>query len=178
MDILVNAAGGNVPGATLDDQSTPFDLELSAYRDVVELNYFGTLTTINAFGPALAASRADDRAIVNIWPARATVQAELVNPKLLVEIPGVRRSLKLTMHSRSYASSRISRAPAGYGLPNSPSSVKTVLFSTRAAWEREPERDGEAMDLPDWSLRRSPKPKVAGSSPVAPVRSTRRKACI
>lgn len=66
VDILVNVAGGNVAGATLDDQSMPFGLELSAHRDVVELNYFGALTTINAFGPALAASRADDRAIVNI----------------------------------------------------------------------------------------------------------------
>jgi NAD(P)-dependent dehydrogenase (short-subunit alcohol dehydrogenase family) len=66
IDILVNAAGGNRPDATLSEASSPFELELSAYREILELNLLGTITPVNVFGPALAASRADDRPIVNI----------------------------------------------------------------------------------------------------------------
>jgi len=66
IDILVNAAGGNIPDATLDVSASPFDLGLDATRDVVELNLMGPLTTIAAFGPALEASNADDRSILNV----------------------------------------------------------------------------------------------------------------
>jgi len=65
-DILVNAAGGNVPAATLPDDRLPFEVELSAYRDVIELNLFATLNAINVFGSALVSSRSDDRAVLNI----------------------------------------------------------------------------------------------------------------
>jgi NAD(P)-dependent dehydrogenase (short-subunit alcohol dehydrogenase family) len=66
IDILVNAAGGNVRNATLADHSLPFDLELGAYREVLDLNLFATLSAINVFGRALTAGPADDRAILNI----------------------------------------------------------------------------------------------------------------
>jgi NAD(P)-dependent dehydrogenase (short-subunit alcohol dehydrogenase family) len=66
IDILLNVAGGNLPAATLADDASPFDLDLAAYRDVLELNLLGTMAAVNTFGPALAESRADDRAIVNI----------------------------------------------------------------------------------------------------------------
>ena len=66
IDLLLNAAGGNVPNATLADGGSPFDLELEPYRQVQELNLIGPLAAIKVFGPALAASKADDRAIVNV----------------------------------------------------------------------------------------------------------------
>jgi NAD(P)-dependent dehydrogenase (short-subunit alcohol dehydrogenase family) len=65
VDILVNAAGGNLPAATLPDDASPFDLELDAYRDVLELNLLATMAAVNVFGPALEASTGD-RSIVNI----------------------------------------------------------------------------------------------------------------
>src|SRR5262249_39164045 len=66
VDVLVNAAGGNVQNATLADDRNPFELELESYRDVIELTLFATLAAISVFGRALAASAADDRAILNI----------------------------------------------------------------------------------------------------------------
>jgi NAD(P)-dependent dehydrogenase (short-subunit alcohol dehydrogenase family) len=72
VDVLVNAAGGNTPGATLDAAASPFDLDLDATREVVELNLTGALTTIVAFGPALEASRAGDRSILNVSSMAAT----------------------------------------------------------------------------------------------------------
>ncbi len=72
VDILVNVAGGNTPRATLDAAASPFDLDIDAIRDVVELNLIGALTTIAAFGPALQASTSADRSILNVSSMAAT----------------------------------------------------------------------------------------------------------
>ncbi|MHB8643863.1 MAG: SDR family oxidoreductase [Gaiellaceae bacterium] len=74
IDLLLNAAGGNVPDATIADGGSPFDLELEPYREVHELNLIGPLAAIKVFGPALAASRVSDRAIVNV-SSMAALQA-------------------------------------------------------------------------------------------------------
>jgi NAD(P)-dependent dehydrogenase (short-subunit alcohol dehydrogenase family) len=66
VDLLLNVAGGNLPAATLPDDASPFDLDLGAFRDVLELNLTGAVVATAAFGPALAASPRDDRAIVNV----------------------------------------------------------------------------------------------------------------
>ncbi|MGH2548542.1 MAG: SDR family NAD(P)-dependent oxidoreductase, partial [Thermomicrobiales bacterium] len=42
IDILINAAGGNLPGATLPPGGSLFDLKIDALREVVDLNLFGT----------------------------------------------------------------------------------------------------------------------------------------
>jgi NAD(P)-dependent dehydrogenase (short-subunit alcohol dehydrogenase family) len=66
VDILFNVAGGNTPGATLELSASPFDLEIEAVRDVVELNLMGALTTIVVFGPALEAATGADTSILNV----------------------------------------------------------------------------------------------------------------
>lgn len=62
VDILVNAAGGNVPGATLDEGQRVFDLPLAAFREVMDLNLVGTLLPSQLFGAAMG----DSGTIVNI----------------------------------------------------------------------------------------------------------------
>lgn len=56
IDILVNAAGGNVPGATLAEGQTPLELAPEAFQEVVELNLLGTLLPAQAFGSAILQS--------------------------------------------------------------------------------------------------------------------------
>jgi NAD(P)-dependent dehydrogenase (short-subunit alcohol dehydrogenase family) len=53
IDILVNAAGGNVPAATLAEGATFFDLPMEAFRQVFELNLLGTLLPSQVFGAAM-----------------------------------------------------------------------------------------------------------------------------
>ena len=53
MNILVNAAGGNVPGATLSGDATIFDLPREAFGEVFDLNLVGTLLPIQIFGEAM-----------------------------------------------------------------------------------------------------------------------------
>jgi NAD(P)-dependent dehydrogenase (short-subunit alcohol dehydrogenase family) len=68
IDILVNAAGGNLPAATIDPGGSFFDLPPDAFDAVVRLNLHGTVLTCQAFGPALAPDDddIDSRAIVNV----------------------------------------------------------------------------------------------------------------
>jgi NAD(P)-dependent dehydrogenase (short-subunit alcohol dehydrogenase family) len=54
VDILVNAAGGNVPAATVDDNATIFALPLEAFREVFDLNLLGTLLASQVLGEVMA----------------------------------------------------------------------------------------------------------------------------
>lgn len=49
VDVLLNAAGGNMPGATIGPDQTIFDLETDAFRRVVDLNLFGTVLPTTVF---------------------------------------------------------------------------------------------------------------------------------
>ena len=64
IDILVNAAGGNVPAATATPGTTFFDLSPDALREVVDLNLHGTLLPTQVFGAVMAL--AGRGSIVNI----------------------------------------------------------------------------------------------------------------
>jgi NAD(P)-dependent dehydrogenase (short-subunit alcohol dehydrogenase family) len=69
IDVLVNAAGGNVSEATLDEGRTFFDLPADALRKVVDLNLFGTVIPCQVFGGAMVprdASDEESRSIVNV----------------------------------------------------------------------------------------------------------------
>jgi|SRR5215210_1897403 len=67
VDILVNAAGGNVPGATLVDDVGVFDLPEDALRQVIDLNFLGTLLPCQVFGAAMVEGDTEpDGCIVNI----------------------------------------------------------------------------------------------------------------
>lgn len=53
VDILLNAAGGNVPEATLSEEVGIFDLPEDAFRRVLDLNLLGTLLPCQVFGSAM-----------------------------------------------------------------------------------------------------------------------------
>lgn len=56
IDALINAAGGNQPGATLPPGSSFFDLNLDAYKQVMDLNLLGTVVPTMVFGETLVKS--------------------------------------------------------------------------------------------------------------------------
>lgn len=49
IDVLLNAAGGNQPGATIPPASTIFDLQTEAFQQVLELNLMGTVLPTQVF---------------------------------------------------------------------------------------------------------------------------------
>ncbi len=54
IDVLINGAGGNMPGATIAPDKTIFDLEIDAFKKVVDLNLFGTVIPSMVFSKAMA----------------------------------------------------------------------------------------------------------------------------
>jgi NAD(P)-dependent dehydrogenase (short-subunit alcohol dehydrogenase family) len=64
LDILVSAAGGNMPAATLEPGRSFFDLPVEGMEPVMALNLHGTLLPSQVFGEAMA--RARRGCIVNI----------------------------------------------------------------------------------------------------------------
>lgn len=78
IDGLVNAAGGNMPGAVVQPEEDLFTLDMSALQQVMNLNLFGTLLPVQIFGKAIAeTSKAGS--IVNI----SSVSAKTVLTKVL-----------------------------------------------------------------------------------------------
>lgn len=54
IDGLVNAAGGNIPGATIAPDQNIFDINISDTQKAVELNLFGTVLPTHVFGRVIA----------------------------------------------------------------------------------------------------------------------------
>lgn len=76
IDILLNVAGGNMPGATINPDQTIFDLKMEDFQKVTDLNLNGTVLPSLVFGEVMAAqkqgsivnysSMAVDRAITRV----------------------------------------------------------------------------------------------------------------
>jgi NAD(P)-dependent dehydrogenase (short-subunit alcohol dehydrogenase family) len=64
VDILINAAGGNLPGATLAEGQTIFDMKIEDYQRVTDLNLNGTVFPSLVFAEAMA--RQGSGSIINI----------------------------------------------------------------------------------------------------------------
>lgn len=54
IDGLVNAAGGNIPGATIKPEDDLFDANIEDTKKAVELNLFGTVVPTHVFGRVIA----------------------------------------------------------------------------------------------------------------------------
>lgn len=64
IDVLINGAGGNMPGATIAPDKTIFDLEMDAFKKVVDLNLFGTILPSMVFSKAMVEQK--EGCIINI----------------------------------------------------------------------------------------------------------------
>jgi NAD(P)-dependent dehydrogenase (short-subunit alcohol dehydrogenase family) len=64
IDGLVNAAGGNIPGAVVQPGEDIFNLNMAALKEVIDLNLFGTILPSQIFGEAI--QRNGKGSIVNI----------------------------------------------------------------------------------------------------------------
>ncbi|MDR1672054.1 MAG: SDR family oxidoreductase [Bacteroidales bacterium] len=64
IDLLINAAGGNMPGATLTETQTVFDMDWADFNRVTDLNLNGTVYPCLVFGKTMA--KQGSGSIVNI----------------------------------------------------------------------------------------------------------------
>ena len=77
IDGLVNAAGGNMPKAVVQPDADIFKLDISALKQVMDLNLFGTLLPTQVFGEAIR--QTGSGSIVNI----SSMAAQLAITKVL-----------------------------------------------------------------------------------------------
>jgi NAD(P)-dependent dehydrogenase (short-subunit alcohol dehydrogenase family) len=66
LDVLVNAAGGNVPEATVSRDAEVFGLSEEALRHVFELNLLGSVLPSQVFGEVMARGARPEGCIVNV----------------------------------------------------------------------------------------------------------------
>lgn len=64
IDILVNAAGGNMPGATIPTDKNFFDLDIDDFGKVVDLNLLGTVLPTRVFTDVMAKNKSG--VVINI----------------------------------------------------------------------------------------------------------------
>jgi NAD(P)-dependent dehydrogenase (short-subunit alcohol dehydrogenase family) len=64
VDVLINGAGGNQPGATIGPDKTIFDLDVDAFKKVVDLNLFGTVIPTMVFAKVMTEQKQGN--IINI----------------------------------------------------------------------------------------------------------------
>ncbi len=64
IDVLINAAGGNMPGATVPPGKTIFDVNLEDLQKVIDLNLMGSVAPSLVFGKTMASQKVGS--IINI----------------------------------------------------------------------------------------------------------------
>ena len=64
IDILINAAGGNMPGATIGENQSIFDVKIDDFKKVVDLNLFGSILPSLVFGKEMVKNK--QGVIINI----------------------------------------------------------------------------------------------------------------
>ncbi|MDX1284951.1 MAG: SDR family oxidoreductase [Draconibacterium sp.] len=64
IDILINTAGGNMPGATLTEDQTVFDMKIKDFNKVTDLNLNGTVYPCLVFGEVMGDQKCGS--IINI----------------------------------------------------------------------------------------------------------------
>lgn len=85
IDALINAAGGNKPGATVGPNESVFDVDVAQFKQVIDLNLFGSIIPSLIFGEKMAkhkqgiiiniSSMASDRAITRVMGYSASKAA-------------------------------------------------------------------------------------------------------
>lgn len=85
IDALINAAGGNKPGATVGPDQSVFDVDVEQFKQVIDLNLFGSIIPSLVFGKEMAknkkgtiiniSSMAADRAITRVMGYSASKAA-------------------------------------------------------------------------------------------------------
>lgn len=69
LDILINAAGGNMPGATIGPDQAIFDMQLPHLQKVIDLNIIGTMLPSQVFSEVFAKQKSG--IIINLSSASA-----------------------------------------------------------------------------------------------------------
>ncbi len=118
LDGLINAAGGNQPGAVIRPDQTIFDVDLAAYDSVLKLNLQGTLLPTKIFVKAMLA--AGKGSIVNFSSMAASQPLSQVlgygNAKAAVD--NLTRALAVELAAKFGSAIRVNAIAPGFFIGN------------------------------------------------------------
>src|SRR5918992_4828795 len=116
LDVLLNAAGGNVPRATLTGNTTIFDLPREAFGEVFDLNLVGTLLPIQVFGEPMA--QAGHGCVINVssMAAARTITRVVGYSAAKAAVENLTRWLAVELARRYGAGMRVNAIAPGFFL--------------------------------------------------------------
>lgn len=116
VDILVNAAGGNAPAATVGEQASFFELPREALEAVVGLNLMGTLLPCQVFGAAMADQGSGAILNVSSMAARRPLTRVVAYGAAKAAIDNLTRWLAVELARRYGAGLRVNAIAPGFFL--------------------------------------------------------------
>jgi NAD(P)-dependent dehydrogenase (short-subunit alcohol dehydrogenase family) len=112
--LLINAAGGNVAGATLQPGGSFFEMPEAALREVVDLNLFGTLLPTQVFGAAMGAAGAGVVVNISSMAAQRTISRVVGYSAAKAAVENFTRWLAVELATRYGAGVRVNALAPGF----------------------------------------------------------------
>lgn len=114
IDILINAAGGNIAGAIINPDQTFLDLDDEALEDVVELNFNGTYYPSKIFSEAMIDSGAGTIVNISSMAAQQTLTRVVGYSAAKAAIDNFTRSLAVELAHKHGEGLRVNAIAPGF----------------------------------------------------------------
>ncbi|HMO58262.1 MAG TPA: SDR family oxidoreductase [Roseiflexaceae bacterium] len=114
IDILVNAAGGNMPGATVAPDGSIFDLSETALRQVFDLNLIGTLLPSQIIGEVMARQTAGCIINISSMAAQRTITRVIGYSAAKAAVENLTRWMAVELAARYGAGLRVNAIAPGF----------------------------------------------------------------
>ena len=114
IDILLNAAGGNIPTATIFGDLTFFNMTQTAYESVLALNLTGTLLPSQLFGEPLAAQKSGSIINISSMAAQKTLTRVLGYSNAKAAVDNFTRWLAVELAQKYGAGLRVNAIAPGF----------------------------------------------------------------
>lgn len=114
LDILINAAGGNVPAATVPDDANIFGVPLEALRTAFDLNLFGTILPTQVYGEMMATQKQGCIINVSSMAARRTLTRVVAYSAAKAAVENFTRWLAVEMARKHGAGIRVNAIAPGF----------------------------------------------------------------
>ena len=116
IDILVNAAGGTTPEATVPPDKTIFDMALEPMEYIVRLNLFGTVLPSMVFGEVMANQRQGSIVNISSMTAQRAMTRAVAYSAAKASIDNFTRWLDVELALKFGAGVRVNAIAPGYFL--------------------------------------------------------------
>lgn len=114
IDILINAAGGNIPGATISPDKTIFDLNIDDFDRVSDLNYKSTLLPTLEVGRIMARQKSGSIINISSMAAMRTITRVVGYSAAKAAVSNFTRWMAMEMAMKHSGSIRVNAIAPGF----------------------------------------------------------------